>query len=246
VAARPSGEDAGLLRGIPAARLALIERITAAAPRRAPGIDAATRRRFLRSYFRGVGEEDLTQRAPEELAAIAVRHLDFGRVRAPGQTNVHIFNANLERDGYVSPHTMVMVVTDDMPFLVDSVNTVFSQSEVAVHLIVHPVLAVKRDGRGRLVEVGEAPSEELQAESWQLYEIDRRLDPAHLEELRRKVLSSLGDVRIAVEDWMPMRRRVRGLIDSLQNDPPPLPADEVNEARGLLDWMEARHFVFLG
>jgi len=31
-----------------------------------------------------------------------------------------------------------MVVTDDMPFLVDSLGIVFSQAEVAVHLIVHP------------------------------------------------------------------------------------------------------------
>jgi len=246
MAERAPGAEAGLLRGIPAARLALIERISAAAPRRLSGVPLRTRRQFLRGYFRGVGEEDLAQRTPQVLAAIALRHLEFGRIRAPGQSHVHIFNATLERDGYTCPHTIVMVVTDDMPFLVDSMSTVFSQAEVAVHLIVHPVLAVKRDGRGRLVEVGETPDEELRAESWQLYEIDRQLDPERIEELRRKVSTSLSDVRVAVEDWMPMRRRVRTLIDELQNDPPPLPGEEVSEARSLLDWMEARHFVFLG
>jgi glutamate dehydrogenase len=241
-----ASEDAGALRGIPAARLALIERISAAAPRRVPGVPLPARRRFLRGYFRGVGEEDLTQRSPEVLAALAMRHLEFGRIRAPKQTHVHIFNPTVERDGYTSAHTVVMVVTDDMPFLVDSVSAVFSQAEVAVHLIVHPVLAVKRDGRGRLLDVGETPGEEMPAESWQLYEIDRQIDPAQLEMLREKLSTSFSDVRVAVEDWMPMRRRVRALIDELQNRPPPLPADEVNEARSLLDWMEARHFVFLG
>jgi glutamate dehydrogenase len=239
-------EDAGALRGIPAARLALIERISAAVPRRLAGPSLGTRRRFLRGYFRGVGEEDLSQRSPGELAALAMRHLEFGRTRAPKQTHVHILNPTAERDGYNSAHTIVMVVTDDMPFLVDSVNTVFSQAEVAVHLIVHPVLAVKRDGRGRLVDVGETPSDEMPAESWQLYEIDRQIDPEHLETLRQNLTAALSDVRMAVEDWMPMRRRVRALIDELQNDPPPLPSDEVNEARNLLDWMEGRHFVFLG
>jgi glutamate dehydrogenase len=244
--ADPLSGDAGALRGIPAARLALIERISAATPRRISGVPLRTRRRFLRGFFRGVGEEDLAQRTPEVLAAVAMRHLEFGRIRAPKQTHVHVFNPTVERDGYVSAHTVVMVVTDDMPFLVDSVSTVMSTSEVAVHLIVHPVLAVKRDGRGRLVDVGETPSDEMPAESWQLYEIDRQLDPQQLEKLRKKLAASLADVRVAVEDWMPMRRRVRALIAELQNDPPPLPAEEVTEARKLLDWMEARHFVFLG
>jgi len=43
-----------------------------------------------------------------------------------------------------------------------------------------------------------------------------------------------------------MREKVKALIGSLESTPPPLPADEVSEGRRLLEWMEARHFVFLG
>ena len=159
---------------------------------------------------------------------------------------MRVFNPDPERDGFDSPHTLVMLVTDDMPFLVDSIGIVFSQAEIAVHLIVHPVLEVRRDGRGRLVELGSNGAEPRHAESWQLYEIDRQTDPAQLDELQREIAATLADVRLAVEDWPPMRERMRDAHRRARADPPPLPADEVSEARRLLEWMEDRHFVFLG
>ncbi|MGH8137229.1 MAG: NAD-glutamate dehydrogenase [Steroidobacteraceae bacterium] len=242
--AQVSPEDSRLLHSIPATRVALIERIALAVSRK--GRDSL-QQRFVRSYFRGVGEEDLTERAPGLLAKAAIGHLEFGsQRRRPGTSLVRVFNPDPRRDGFESPHTLVTLVTDDMPFLVDSVGIVFSRADIAVHLIVHPVLEVQRDGRGRLTDLGADGAAKANAESWQLYEIDRQTDPAQLEKLQRKIESTLADVRMVVDDWVPMRARVKSLIDSLAADPPPLSADEVSEAKLLLDWMEGRHFVFLG
>ena len=250
----PSPDDSRLLRSIPPARLALIERIarTRVASRQGPptGADAALYREiqqpFLRAYFRGVGEEDLAERAAASLASAARSHLELGWRRAPGQSLVRIFNPDPERDGFESPHTLVQIVTDDRPFLVDSVGIVFGRAGLAMHFIVHPVLEVSRDRRGRLVGLGANGGEPPRAESWELYEIDRQTDPAAIERLQRDIESTLADVTLAVEDWPAMRDRVRSLIADLERDPPPLPPEEVAEARQLLDWMEERHFVFLG
>src|SRR5688572_7648218 len=238
--AQVSDDDYSQLRGIPKARLALIERIAAAAPRRAIGVPAAARKRFLRDYFRGVGEEDLTQRSAELLAAMALRHLEMGsRPRAQGEARVAVFNPTLSEDGFGSPHTVVMVVTDDMPFLVDSLNVVFTQAELAVHFIAHPVFTVRRDSRGRLLDFVGSAAGNARAESWQFFEIDRQSDSARIAQLQVKIETALADTRRAVEDWMPMRKRVRALVSELQSSPPPLPPDEVGEAWQLLEWMEA-------
>src|ERR1700688_3294821 len=176
--AQVAPDDTRLLRSIPAARVALIERIAhAASPDGKRGREGRSlmelHQRFLRAYFRGVGEEDLAERAPALLASAALNHFEFGAKRTPGQSLVRVFNPDPERDGFESPHTLVMTVTDDMPFLVDSLGIVFSRAELAVHLIVHPVLEVRRDGRGRIVEMGANGTHAANAESWQLYEIDR-------------------------------------------------------------------------
>jgi glutamate dehydrogenase len=250
--AQVAPEDNRLLRSIPGARVALIERIARAIPRTREGRRLLElQQHFVRAYFRGVGEEDLAERTPALLARAALDHFQFGAKRAPGQSLVRVFNPDPERDGFESAHTLVMTVTDDMPFLVDSLGIVFSRAELAVHLIVHPVLDVRRDGRGRMLAISAAAGSandqsNTHAESWQLYEIDRQTDPDQIQRIQREIEATLADVRATVTDWAPMRERARMLVASLENNHPPVPADDVAEARHLLDWMESRHFVFLG
>src|SRR5277367_3514867 len=256
--AQVAPDDNRLLRSIPATRVALIEKIAKAvsqAARRGGGGANLTelQQRFVKSYFRGVGEEDLAERTPGLLARMALDHFEFGSKRAPQQSLVRVFNPDPERDGFDSAHTLVMTVTDDMPFLVDSLSLVFKRAELAVHLIVHPVLDVRRDGRGRIVEAGangngngNGTHATHRPESWQLYEIDRQTDPAQIEKIQRDIEATLADVRSAVADWSAMREQARAVVGLLENTPQPVPADDVAEARHLLGWMEARHFVFLG
>ena len=245
--ASSAGENR-LLHGIPAARLALIDRIARirvphGKTGRAP---PELRQGFLRSYFRGVAEEDLASRAPAALAHAARCHLELGARRAAGETRVRIFNPDPGRDGFESPHTVVQIVTDDRPFLVDSVGLVFDRAGLAVHLLVHPVLEVRRDGRGRLGGFGANGTQPHRAESWEMYEIDRQSDPESLERLGRRIEATLADVRAVVDDWGQMRERVRAIVADLERAPPPLPVEEISEARQLLEWMEQRNFVFLG
>ena len=182
-----------------------------------------------------MGEEDLAERPPTALAGAARAHLELGWRRAPGQSLVRIFNPDPERDGFESPHTLVQIVTDDRPFLVDSIGIAFTRAGLAMHLIVHPVLEVRRDGRGRLAGLGANGDEPHRTESWELYEIDRQTQHAALERLRRDIESTLTDVGLAVDDWPAMRERVRSLVGDLERDPPPLPPEEIAEARQLLN-----------
>ncbi|EQD61390.1 Bacterial NAD-glutamate dehydrogenase, partial [mine drainage metagenome] len=142
--------DGRHLRSIPPARLALIDRIVRARlPRH-----ARVSQEFLRAYYRGVGEEDLAARTPASLAHAARCHLELGRRRAPGQSLVQIFNPDLRKDGFESAHTVVQIVTDDRPFLIDSISLAFARAGLAVHVIVHPVFDVRRDSRGTLSGIG--------------------------------------------------------------------------------------------
>ena len=234
--------DGQNLRSIPPVRRALIDhiaRVRLTHGKRPPA-------EFVRAYYRGVGEEDLAARTPVALAHAARCHLELGRRRRPGQALVRIFNPDPGRDGFEMAHTLVQIVTDDRPFLIDSICMAFARAGLAVHAIVHPVLDVRRDRRGVFAGIGARGTRPARIESWEMYEIDRRTDPDALERLRQDIDSTLRDVRLAVDDWAAMRARVQSIMADLEQRPPPLPGEEIGEARKLLQWMEERNFVFLG
>ncbi len=198
--------------------------------------------RLARCFYHGVSELDLVQRAPEDLAGAALAQLELGRVRSRGQSRVRVFNPEPERDGFASPHTVIMVVTDDMPFLVDSLGMVCTHRGLAVHLLAHPVLSVVRDGRGLLksVHLDDAP-QDAGPESWQMIETDREPDPSRLAAIEASIRSSLDDVRAATGDWRRMRTKAREAAATLGGS-----RSDVREAKALLEWMEGDHFTFLG
>jgi glutamate dehydrogenase len=235
---------------IPAARQKIIERIALAARKLKKRSDAVSGEEFVRQYFHGVAEEDLAQYEPDELAAAALGHLRHGVTRKPRKPMVRVYNAAEAEDGWNSRHTVVEVTLEDMPFLVDSLGMVINQAGLTIHLMVHPVLAVRRDRTGKLVELAtaetEGPASRYTQESWQHIQIDRIGDPARLAELERKIQSTMEDVQLAVADWNEMRQRAIEVAADVERNPPALPPNEARETKTLLDWMAANHFTFLG
>jgi glutamate dehydrogenase len=218
--------------------IALIERAAARARAAEPG--------YAGAYYSGVDEDELERRPPPHWAAVAALQRRCGAMRPPGTPLVRVFNPDRAVDGFDSPHTCVVVVTDDMPFLLDSIGIAFEAAATAVHLIVHPVLPVRRGADGRLRAVGPRAGGAAPRESWQFYEIERQADAAACAALEQRLRGALHDVWLAVTDWMPMRRHMRALIATLERPPRGAVRAEFAEARALLEWMEAGQFVFLG
>jgi glutamate dehydrogenase len=236
-----------MLGRIPAARQAIIDRIAASARRQRRRSLPIAPDRLARYFYHGVSELDLVQRTPQDLAGAALAELELGRERRGGRSRVRVFNPEPKRDGFSSPHTVIMVVTDDMPFLVDSLGMVCTQRGLAVHLLAHPVLSVVRDGRGRLQAVYlDDPPPGSKLESWQMIEIDREPDPERLAQIEASIERSLDDVRAATGDWGRMRAKARDAAAALAGARPRGHRHEVSEAKALLEWMEDNHFTFLG
>jgi glutamate dehydrogenase len=211
--------------------------------------------RFLRAYFANVDAEDLAGRDPAELAGTALSHLMFARQR--GRTAlVRVFNPTLREHGFTSPHTVIEMVNDDMPFLVDSINLALTQRALTLHFLTHPVFTVSRDRAGTLLslrERGETSKDGDQVkgkkprlESFQHVEVDRIVDPAALDSLAAQIERSMRDVRVACADWTKMCSATRQAAQELSSVSGHFDAEDLNEALALLAWMENRHFTFLG
>ncbi|MGE3414399.1 MAG: NAD-glutamate dehydrogenase domain-containing protein, partial [Dehalococcoidia bacterium] len=181
---------------------------------------------------------------------------------------VAVFSPTFDEDGFACPHSVVQVVTEDMPYVPDSLKTELARRGFGVHIALHPVFEVARDADGRLLallggigpEAGgadarsaQAPSVEAGAEGTEIVresfhhiEIDRQADPAVLDQLRLDLIRVLGDVRAAHEDQAAMRERAISIAQGLGSEAPIIDSDDRAEAAEFLRWLADDHFTFLG
>jgi len=200
--------------------------------------------RFVRLLYADVAPGDLVGDTPGNLRGAAQGLWKFLAERVPGQPSVRVFTPAQPADGWSSPHSVVEIVTDDMPFLVDSVTGFLNGVEAEVQLVIHPILNVDRDAQGRLRRLA-GRKEEGSRESCMHLRIAAQPKERHAE-LREGVVRVLGDVRAAVSDWATLRERAKEIAARVEAGPGNRPADEVKEVCGFLRWLEANHFTFLG
>ncbi|MFI9150018.1 NAD-glutamate dehydrogenase [Streptomyces sp. NPDC053367] len=208
---------------------------------------------FLQRYYLHTAPEDLTDRDPVDVFGAAYSHYRLAENRPQGTANVRVHTPTVEENGWTCSHSVVEVVTDDMPFLVDSVTNELTRQGRGIHVVIHPQVVVRRDLTGKLIEViAKQPTADLphdaHVESWIHVEIDRETDRSDLKQITADLLRVLSDVREAVEDWEKMRDAALRIADQLPEEPvaDDLRRQEIEEARELLRWLAADHFTFLG
>jgi len=203
--------------------------------------------RFVQEHYRQVDPEELAGRAIEDLYGAAISHWQFAARRAPGNARVRVFNPTVEEHGWQTTHTVVQIVNDDMPFLVDSVTMAVNRRGLTLHHIIHPILAVNRDESGRLLGLAAAEAADSAArESFMHVEVDRLGDPEGMQALGDEILRALADVRVAVADWSAMRGKIGEVLAEVARRPPPVDPAELAEGRAFLQWLADNHFTLLG
>jgi glutamate dehydrogenase len=198
---------------------------------------------FVEHLFAHVVPEDIVRYQAEELAQFAERVWSFIQQRSPGTAKVAC--DTIQIDAATAPRniTLIEIVNDDMPFLVDSVMSEIAARRLDVRLVAHPIFGVKRDG-GKLVSFGETAGAARESV------IHVHIEPIENAEQRADIVAAieriLGQVRVAVADWRPMTERAQAFVGDMKTNPPPLPVDEIGEAIHFLQWILDDHFTFLG
>lgn len=216
---------------------------------------------FISSYYGHMDDEDSRGYTSEELRDRARFHYELAEDRQVGKAAIAVRNE--------PGCSVVMITTDDMPFLVDSVTAEIVRQNAAIHLVLHPTfVATRNTGTNRLAEVHDVPSNmgvssgdtaampsishlvatgdnASHIESWIAVEIDR-VDEDKAEEIRSGLRRVLKDVRASVEDWPAMRNKVRKIADSLDDVPGAHDIPDLQQAKDLLHWLDDGNFTFLG
>ena len=233
-----------------------------------PPADAAAG--LLTAYYRHVAPEDVVDRGEVDVYGALASQLKLAQTRPQGTARVRVFTPTVPEHGWsAGGHTVVEVVTDDMPFLVDSMTMALTDRESGldhtVHVVIHPLFEAVRDVAGELRDVRVADESqglgddnestgavddgglETVQESWMHIEIDRVTDEDELAEIEARLQRVLRDIRDAVEDWPRMQARLLDIVAEIEARPPTLPdSDEVAQSVAFLRWLADDHFAFLG
>ena len=237
------------------ARSRLIGQIVQAAAKRLTAAKAKRAEAFIRQFYANVPPSDLRGESVQDLAGSVLALWERLQQRSPGKASVRAYNPDPDRDGWGCAHSIIEIINDDMPFLVDSVTAEINRHDAEVRLVIHPIINLRRDDKGKLLDLLEpkgkaqsrkgAAASRAQGESVMQIQISQQ-SSERLASIAKGIESVLRDVRSAVEDWTVMRERCRDIIAELETRPPVLPVAEIAEGLEFLRWMDDDHFTYLG
>lgn len=231
---------AGAASRVGAAAALSLQPIQDALKARIPAARREQVRVFIEAFYRRMEQDEYLHHSAETWAAMAADMLEFARVRKPGTAKVRVFNATDKDNGWESPHSVLQIVNDDMPFLVDSVSMALAAMGVGVHVLGHPVVRLERDKAGKVTAVGQGT-----AESLMMLEIDRQPAQA-MAHIQARIGQVLAEVRQIVGDWGAMREKMLAVAEDLATRPMPVSDLMRRETQEFLRWAAADHFTFFG
>ncbi|SFF39573.1 glutamate dehydrogenase [Fontimonas thermophila] len=221
----------------------LLAQVEALADARVTPAERVAFRTFLRHYYEMSSIDALRLRTPEELFAIAHGHWRLAQRRQQGEL---LLRLTPPEPGDARALARLDTVVEDMPFLVDSLAMAVRAAGSPIDWTVHPVLSMRRDAHGALVQVSSVTVDASSAESLIHMEFEPLREASGYVVLESDLRHVIEDLRTVVADYPAMRARLREVADTLQNVPPGADAEEFTEARAFLSWLDEGHFTFLG
>lgn len=204
-----------------------------------------------------VSMEDLQIWQTEDLCGAIINYWSVIMHRGQNECKIRVYNPDYERHGWQSTHTIIEIVQDDIPFLVDSVIMEVNRMGLTSHLSMHlGGVGIVRDKDNHIIQV--TPKSKMDApkdlakgnhftkEALQLIQINRVTDVKTLESLHENLGRVLEDNRKVVKDWPEMREKLLHSIKEIDEYEKFIDKKEIKESKDFLSWLENHHFTLLG
>lgn len=238
-----------MTRRLDEAHEALIQRVMTLVKEKLPKSEADLISEFVKSYYLSAAPEDLLERSDLDRYGALVSHWHFIHQRKPHEAKVRVYNPQFEQHGWQSTHTVIEIVYEHMPFLIESIRMILNRHGLNVHLVLHASsLKVQRNAQHQIMHIHPKESPDPGVYETPIFiEIDRQSSPEILEEIRIALENTIADVALAVGDWQAMTSVMSKIIqeqeNKLQNSHKKELDEEIVE---FLKWINDNHFTFLG
>ena len=207
---------------------------------------------FIQDMYKHASPEELASRPIDELYAAALSLWKFCAKRKTGTSKIRVFNPTLEEHGWPANHTIIQIINDDMPFLLDSITSNLLEDGNDLHMLVHPIITFLRDKDGKIIPKKSKEKGNITVtESIMHIEVTAMTDPEHIAALQAKLNKVVSFIRAAIDDWKPMLGKMEDVSKNLAAVTKSAPKSNIDpkqakEAIRFLKWLKEDNFTVLG
>ncbi|MFC3095765.1 NAD-glutamate dehydrogenase [Alteromonas sediminis] len=203
---------------------------------------------FAKLLFRNMSADDLENRNDSDLYGATLSLWQTFAQYDKSEPHIRVFNPEIEKHGWHSSHTIVEIMVDDMPFLVDSIRMALNRLNITAHLLLHNPIGLQRDKSNSIVKLSSGVKEEKAShkETVFLIEIDRQSTKRDLDILTKELHSVVDEVSLAVSDWQSMRAKLKEVMTSFDNAPCPAGDAVKKETQTFIKWLYNHNFTLMG
>ncbi|HSG52894.1 MAG TPA: NAD-glutamate dehydrogenase [Rheinheimera sp.] len=204
--------------------------------------------KFANTLYGNMSNEDLVGRNDSDLYGAALSLWQTFNSHAEHAAKIRVFNPEIAKHGWESKHTIVEIVVQDMPFLVDSVRMALSRKSITAHLLLHYPLQTERDSQNNITDFFKLGSKARASTQQTVFhiEVDRLTDKVSIDALTEELHSVMQDVSIAVQDWQPAREKLLQVIAALPKHCGKADKAEIEQTIEFLNWLAKDNFTLLG
>lgn len=196
---------------------------------------------LVRDLFVHASMRDLSQYEMTDLAGMVVTLWHSLQHKESRKARIEVINPNVEEHEWQSQHTIVSILHDEVPFVIDSARLALNKLDINIHAIFYASFCVKRDKSGHFLSFSDKGQQELLL----CLEMDRTSVPEQREQISTSLHEVMNDVVYVVDDFPAMIDKTNDVINDLKNKKHPLGKDELEEAKVFMDWIANNHFSFL-
>lgn len=214
--------------------------------------EASLIREFLNQYYFGVSPYDLRQKTLDELYGALVSHWRMLYQRMPGESKVKVYNPQIEQHGWQSPHTIIEIIHENKPFLLESIRLALNRLGIRIRLLIHAAgIRFERNALGKItkvlpIDLSITSDASSIAEAPIFIEIDRQTDIKVMHTIAEKINQVLSDLDLIVRDWSKMLTKLTDIIATIEDTKYAIPPANLHEVIDFLRWLASDHFTFIG
>lgn len=224
-------------------RRELITRIVQIADQKLEPAEAKQFRLFLEQVIHVHPEENLFKQSDENCFGAFYGLYQFGLERQHGETKIHVFNPDTDKEGWGSERTLIYFCQQDVPFLVDSLRMALNRKRIDIHLMQSNPVILTRNTKGLINDFEPGDKQSAVREDFGLIFVDQLLDTEERTALQAELNRVLEHVNAVVSDFKPMLDKVSDEIERLKKT---AETRVEQEEVAFLEWLRDGNFTFLG